>query len=55
MVDEFNVLCTCRECGQKFPVARLDIVAVHLGDYPVICDRCKYQKKAFENFKVRYG
>lgn len=53
MDDEYSVLCTCLECGRKFPVARLDIVAVHLGDYPVICDRCKSQKKAFENFRSR--
>lgn len=39
---DYTVLCTCRKCGKKFKITSLDLIAVHLGEYPTVCDSCKF-------------
>lgn len=40
-----TVLCTCSRCGCKFRITALDLIAVHLGDYPTKCDDCRRTSK----------
>ena len=55
MVEDYNVICACSGCGRKFSISRLDLVAVHLGEYPTICDKCKQLKKAASYYGEKKG